>query len=180
MQQDLCQKPSNCLFLWEFIFSSILIIWNENRKLLFFYFFAETIFKVQKLMAHKGESSTSASCCGVCTDSLHLKHKLFLRIIRMKVRSWRKNQYVGKKSLIYYRSKVLNTSVCCERTIISVLLFPVSLYRISLKSMCSTCLSQTYTSCHPCTSFFHLLITSLALCINPSKKALGSWWPVLF
>lgn len=133
MQQDLCQKPSNCLFLWEFIFSSILIIWNENRKLLFFLFFAETIFKVQN--GSYGELSTSASCCGVCTDSLHLKHKLFLRIIRMKVRSWRKNQYVGKKSLIYYRSKVLNTAVCCERTKISVLLFPVSLYRISLKSM---------------------------------------------
>lgn len=41
----------------------------------------------------------------------------------------------GKKKLIYYRNKILNTAVCYERTKGNVLLFPVSLYRISLNSM---------------------------------------------
>lgn len=86
----------------------------------------------------------------------------------------KEKNYEGKKFDIYYRNKVLNAAVCCERTKRSVLLFPVSLYRISLKSVWFQVSEPKYTSCYPCPSLFHLLITSLALCVNPSKKALGS------
>lgn len=158
-------------------FSSILTNWKENRKV---FFFSETIFKVQKLMAHKWESSTSASCCGVCTGSWHLKHKLFLIIIKMKVDHEGKKEYVEKK-VWYITETKFSTLLWAVKEQKEVFFLSLSLFIGFLLNLCgSKCLSQTYTSCYPCISLFHLPITSLALCINPSKKALGSWWPVLF
>jgi len=108
----------------------------------------------------------------VCTDSSHLKHKSFLRIIRMQVRSGRKNQDMEKKSLIHHRSKVFNTAVCCGRTERNVPLVP-SLLGFLLNPRGSEYLSQTFTSCLPCTSLFHLLVTFLALCISPLNSLLA-------